>query len=179
MRRKDREITDMRQILSIISKAKVLRLGLFDEEYSYIVPLHYGYDFFENRLVFYMHSAKEGHKLALIADNPHVCVELDGDAELISGGEIPCMDGDAELISGGEIPCMYGSSFASVIGRGVAEIVTDEQEKTKGLSLLMKHQTGRDFAFTGEMAATVAVIRVTLNKFTAKARATETHSDLF
>ena len=35
----------------------------------------------------------------------------------------------------------------------------------------MKHQTGRDFAFTDEMAATVAVIRVTLNKFTAKARA--------
>ena len=66
---------------------------------------------------------------------------------------------------------MYGSSFASVIGRGVAEIVTDEKEKIKGLSLLMKHQTGRDFAITAEMASTVAVIRVTLNKFTAKARA--------
>ena len=164
MRRKDREITDMRQILSIISKAKVLRLGLFDEEYPYIVPLHYGYEYAESRLFFYMHSAKEGHKLELIADNPRVCVELD------------C---DAELISGGEVPCMYGSTFASVIGRGIAEIVTDEKEKTKGLSLLMKHQTDRDFAFTGEMAATVAVIRVTIIEFTAKARATETHSDLF
>ena len=129
MRRKDREITDMQQILSIVDRCKILRLGLFDRDYPYVVPLHYGYEFFENRLVFYMHSATEGHKLALIADNPHVCVELDGDAELISGGEIPCM---------------YGSSFASVIGR--------------------------DFAFTGEMAATVAVIRVTLNKFTAKSK---------
>ncbi|MBQ9902026.1 MAG: pyridoxamine 5'-phosphate oxidase family protein [Clostridia bacterium] len=155
MRRKDREITDMQQILGIVDRCKILRLGLFDRDYPYVVPLHYGYEFFENRLVFYMHSATEGHKLALIADNPHVCVELDGDAELISGGEIPCM---------------YGSSFASVIGRGVAEIVTDEKEKIKGLSLLMKHQTGRDFAFTGEMAATVAVIRVTLNDFTAKSR---------
>lgn len=155
MRRKDREITDMRQILSIISKAKVLRLGLFDKEYPYIVPLHFGYEYAENRLVFYMHSAKEGHKLELIASNPHVCVELD------------C---DAELISGGEVPCMYGSTFASVIGRGVAEIVSDEKEKIKGLSLLMKHQTDRDFAFTAEMAATVAVIRVTLNKFTAKSK---------
>ena len=35
----------------------------------------------------------------------------------------------------------------------------------------MKHQTGRDFAFTAEMAATVAVIRVSLNELTAKARA--------
>ena len=156
MRRKDREITDIQQILSIIDKAKILRLGLFDRDYPYVVPLHYGYEYSENRLVFYMHSAKEGHKLELIAKNPRVCVELD------------C---DVELISGGEVPCIYGSSFASVIGRGMAEIVSDEQEKSKGLSLLMKHQTGRDFAITAEMASTVAVIRVTLNKFTAKARA--------
>ena len=155
MRRKDREITDMQQILNIISKAKILRLGLFDKEYPYVVPLHYGYEYAENRLVFYMHSAKEGHKLELIADNPRVCVELDGDVELISGGEVPCM---------------YGSSFASVIGRGVAEIVSDEQEKIKGLSLLMKHQTSRDFEINSKMAATVAVIKVTLNEFTAKSK---------
>lgn len=155
MRRKDREITDMQQILNIVDKAKILRLGLFDGEYPYVVPLHYGYEYVDSRLVFYMHSAKEGHKLELIASNPHVCVELD------------C---DAELISGGEVPCMYGSSFASVIGRGMAEILSDEQEKIKGLSLLMKNQTGLDFAITGEMAATVAVIRVTLNKFTAKSK---------
>ena len=156
MRRKDREITDIQQILNIISKAKILRLGLFDGDYPYVVPLHYGYVYAENRLVFYMHRANGGTTLKLIAKNLHVCVELDGDTELISGGEVPCM---------------YGSSFASVIGRGMAEIVSDENEKIKGLSLLMKHQTGRDFAFTGEMAATVAVIRVTLNEYTAKARA--------
>ena len=155
MRRKDREVTEIQQILHIIEKVKILRLGLFDGEYPYVVPLHYGFEYAENRLVFYMHSAKEGHKLELIADNPRVCVELDGEAELISGGEVPCM---------------YGSSFASVMGRGTAEIVSDENEKIKGLSLLMKHQTSRDFAITGEMAATVAVIRVTLNEFTAKSK---------
>ena len=155
MRRKDREVTDIQQILHIIGKCNILRLGLFDGEYPYIVPLHYGFEYAENRLVFYMHSAKEGHKLELIADNPRVCVELDGEAELISGGEVPCM---------------YGSSFASVMGRGTAEIVSDKNEKIKGLSLLMKHQTNRDFTISGEMAATVAVIRVTLNEFTAKSK---------
>ena len=155
MRRKDREITDIQQILNIISKAKILRLGLFDGEYPYVVPMHYGYEFFENHLVFYMHSAKEGHKLELIAKNSHVCVELD------------C---GVELISGGEVPCIYGSTFASVIGRGVAEIVNDENEKIKGLSLLMKNQTGRDFEINSQMAATVAVIKVTLNEFTAKSK---------
>ena len=155
MRRKDREITDIQQILNIISKAKILRLGLFDGEYPYVVPLHYGYEYADSRLVFYMHSAKEGHKLELIANNPHVCVELD------------C---GVELISGGEVPCIYGSNFASVIGRGVAEIVNDENEKIKGLSLLMKNQTGRDFEINSQMAATVAVIKVTLTEFTAKAK---------
>ena len=155
MRRKDREVTDIQQILHIIGKCNILRLGLFDGEYPYIVPLHYGFEYAENRLVFYMHSAKEGHKLELIADNPRVCVELDGEAELISGGEVPCM---------------YGSSFASVMGRGTAEIVKKKKKKIKGLSLLMKHQINRDFTISGEMAATVAVIRVTLNEFTAKSK---------
>ena len=80
------------------------------------------------------------------------------------------LDGDVELISGGEVPCMYGSSFASVIGRGMAEIVSDDQEKIKGLTLLMKHQTDRDFEINSQMASTVAVIKVSLNEFTAKSK---------
>ena len=83
------------------------------------------------------------------------------------GAELEC---NVELISGGDAACKYGSTFASVIGRGTAEIVGDEAEKIRGLQLLMKHQTGRDFAFTAEMAAPVAVIRITLSDFSAKAR---------
>ena len=60
----------MQQILNIVDKAKILRLGLFDKEYPYVVPLHYGYEYAESRLFFYMHSAKEGHKLAVLAIDP-------------------------------------------------------------------------------------------------------------
>ena len=63
MRRKDREVTNIDEIKQIIERAKILHLGLFDSEYPYIVPLHYGYEFTEEKLVFYLHSAKEGHKL--------------------------------------------------------------------------------------------------------------------
>lgn len=155
MRRKDREVTAIDEILQIVDKAKVLHLGLFDGEYPYVVPLHYGYEYADGTLVFYLHSAKEGHKLNLIRENPNVCVELE------------C---DVELVSGGEVPCKYGASYASVIGRGHAETVPDEQEKIKGLSLLMLNQTGREFAFSGEMAASVEVIKVTVPEFTAKSR---------
>ena len=35
MRRKDREVTDLDEILGIVAVAKILHLGLFDGEYPY------------------------------------------------------------------------------------------------------------------------------------------------
>ena len=155
MRRKDREVTNIIEILQIIEKAKVLHLALFDADYPYIVPLHYGYEYTEGILIFYMHCAKEGHKLDLIRSNPNVCIEVESDVELISGGDVACK---------------YGSSFASVIGRGRAELTEDVQEKIRGLSLFMKNQTGREFNINEGMAATVEVIKVVISEFTAKSR---------
>ena len=155
MRRKDREVTNIIKILQIIEKAKVLHLALFDADYPYIVPLHYGYEYKEGILIFYMHCAKEGHKLDLIRSNPNVCIEVESDVELISGGDVACK---------------YGASFASVIGRGRAELVSDSQEKIRGLSLLMKNQTGREFIINEEMASTVEIIKAVISEFTAKLR---------
>lgn len=155
MRRKDREVTNIDEIKQIIERAKILHLGLFDSEYPYIVPLHYGYELTEGSLVFYLHSAKEGHKLDLIRVNPNVCIE---------------MECDVNLVSGGEVPCKYGATFSSVIGHGRAEVIDDVQEKIKGLVLLMKNQTGQEFTINEQMASTVEVIKVVVYEFTAKAR---------
>ena len=155
MRRKDREVTDIEMILGFVSRAKFLHLGLFDGKYPYVVPLHYGYEYAEGVLVFFMHCAKEGHKLDLIKENPNVCVELESDV-------VP--------VSGGEIACKYGSMYASVIGRGKAHLVRDEREKIRALELLMENQTGRRFTIDGNMASSVEVIKVELGEFTAKAR---------
>ena len=155
MRRKDREVTDMHDILQIVDKAKILHLGLFDGAYPYIVPLHYGYEYRDGILTFFVHGAREGKKLDCIRNNPHVCVELE------------C---DIELVSGGDVPCSYGAAYASVIGRGTAELVTAVPEKIRGLKLLMKNQTGRDFEIDDSMAASVEVIAVTVTDFTAKSR---------
>ncbi len=155
MRRTDREITDRAGIVGILEGAKILHLGLFDEGYPYVVPLHFGYSWDGELPVFYMHGALEGHKLDLLRADPRAFVELE------------C---GVEPISGGEIPCKYGAAYASVMVRGMAELVEDPAEKLRGLSLLMAHQTGRSFAFSERMAASVAVIRVTAAELTAKAR---------
>jgi len=158
MRRADREVKDINEILRIVDKAKILHLGLFDADFPYIVPMHYGYEYKDGNLIFYMHGAKEGHKLDLIRNNPNVCIELE------------C---DIELVSGDDMPCKYGSTFASVIGRGYAEILRDIEEKIAGLQLLMMNQTGREFEIDERMVNTVEVIKVTVHSFTAKSRKME------
>ena len=155
MRRTDREITDPEEIRKILAQAKILHLGLIDGDFPYIVPLHFGYEYADGKPVFYVHCAKEGHKLDLIRANPHICVET----------ECP-----AELISGGDNPCGYGAYYQSFIGRGCAEIVCTAEEKIRGLSLLMQHQTGRNFVFDAQAVSTVSVIRITVSEWTAKAR---------
>ena len=75
MRRKDREILDLDKIESIIAGARYMHLGMFDENYPYVVPLHYGYEMKDGKLTFYVHGAKEGHKLDCLRKNDHVFVD--------------------------------------------------------------------------------------------------------
>ncbi len=155
MRRKDREITNQKDMIQIIENAQILRLALFDDDYPYIVPMHYGYTLDNSKIIFYMHSAKEGHKLDLISKNPNVCLEIENDMEIVSGGDVPCK---------------YGATFSSIIAKGKAEIVEDTEEKIKGLKLLMVHQVNKDFEINEQMANMVCAIKVTVEQITAKAR---------
>jgi putative nitroimidazole resistance protein len=155
MRRKDREITNINEIHNIIHKARILHLGMFDGEYPYIVPLHYGYSFNEDKLIFYMHGAKSGKKYELININPSVFIEIETDIALVSGGDIACK---------------YGSAYASIMARGKASIVEAVDEKIAGLNLLMQHQTGKTFNINNQMASSVNVIKVEAFDITAKSR---------
>ena len=44
MRRKDREVTDDYQIDTIITSCNCCRLGFYDQDSVYIVPLSFGYE---------------------------------------------------------------------------------------------------------------------------------------
>ncbi len=157
IRRRDRAVTDKNEIRQIVDKTKILHLGLFDGEYPYIVPLHYGYEYRAegDTFIFYMHGATEGHKLELIRKFPNCCIELENDIELVSGGKTACK---------------YGSCYSSFIGRGSVFIVEDDNEKLHALKQLMRHQTGMDFPIPSAMLASVAVMKAEIPHYTAKAR---------
>lgn len=154
MRRNDRQVTSPEKINEIIGRCKVLRIAMQDKDGLYIVPMNYGYTYENGSLCFYLHSAKEGRKVAAFAETPKVAFELDCGHELTAA----------------EIPCGYGYNFSSVVGSGIVELLTDTNDKINALNLLMQHQTGKTFVFTEQMTEGVNLYRLKATDFTAKQR---------
>ena len=77
MRRKDREVTDLQTILGIIGNCPIVRLGLADGDFPYIVPVNFAYDMEGEQLYLYIHSAKAGRKYGLMTQNGKCSFEMD------------------------------------------------------------------------------------------------------
>lgn len=154
MLRKDREVTDINEILAIIDKCKVIRLGFCDEGQVYIVPMNFGYSYEDGELTFYFHGALKGRKYEIMQKNNHVGFEMECDV-------VPY---------GGELPCQYGMEFSSVIGTGIASMIEDPQEKIAAMKKLMKTQTGKEFDFTERLVSVINVFQVKATEFSCKRR---------
>ena len=154
MTKRERQITDENQIMAILDAGKVLHLGLAVDNEPYVVPMNYGYTKENGKLVMYLHSAVRGKKLDMIRINPKVFFEIDCDL-------VPFES---------DLPCQYGLSYSSVMGKGIARIVDDVEEKKKAMSVLMKTQSGKDFTFEDRLVSIVAVIRIDVEAYTAKHR---------
>ena len=154
MRRKDKEITDVDEKLNIIKKCKVCRLGLSENNVPYIIPLNYGYNFENNTLTLFFHSAMEGKKLEIIKNNNNACFEINCETKLIEA----------------EKACNYGYAFKSIIGFGKIIVLENETEKINGLNLIMKHQTEKEtvYNFTHDDVKNVCVYKMIVETFTGK-----------
>lgn len=156
MRRKNRQVTDMNEIRRIIEECKVARIGMNDEGAVYIVPMNYGCECADDgKLTFYFHCSKVGRKIEILKKNPDICLELDGRHALVEGNA----------------PCSYSYYFASLIGNGRVEFIEDTQDKTHGLKVFMRHQTGKEFAeadFSEKWVNAVCILRVELTDYEVK-----------
>jgi uncharacterized protein len=150
MRRKDREIQDRSEIQRILQSAAVCRIGMYDGEYPYVLPVNFAYDPEENLLFF--HSAKEGKKVDILAGEPRVCIEIDEPGRVIDNGP-PC---DAEF------------TYTSLVCRGTAGRCTDTEEQRKGLGLITAKYLEREHTFTDAELQSVAVYKVKIVKISGK-----------
>ena len=152
--KREREVTDPQQIQYILDTAKVLHLGMVDGDEPYVLPMNYGYTLENGQLTLYLHGATKGRKLDVIQANPKVFFSLECDV-------VP-FEGDR--------PCQYGTTYASVMGRGIADIVENVEEKCQAMAVLMRTQTGKEFTFNEKLVSIVSVIRIRVSSYTAKHR---------
>ena len=148
MRRREKQITDTKQMEEILAQAQVCRLAMVDNGHPYVVPLNFGY----RDGALYFHSALEGRKMDVLKSDPRVCFEVD---------ELVKMNKAAQA-------CDWGVSFRSVIGTGTARMLETPAEKKAGLDIIMAHYSGRAFDYPEEKLAKTAVIQVTIHEMTGK-----------
>ena len=153
MRRSDREITDIEEIIKIIEKCDVCRLALSEDNVPYIVPLSFGLEYTDGNLVLYFHGAKEGRKLDIINKNPFACFEVDCSRKLIEADEA----------------CKFSTEYESVIGSGRISLCTEKPEKTNALKQFMKNYSkDKEFTFSDRELESVTVFRLNVAEVSGK-----------
>ncbi|GHT00544.1 nitroimidazole resistance protein [Synergistales bacterium] len=150
MRRKDKEVTDVKWMEDVLRQANFLHLGLSgDDGWPYVVPVCYGY----KDMTLYFHGALEGMKRDILLANQRACFQVTVDAEVIRSDT-------AQSFS------MY---FKSVTGFGFVKTLEDIDEKTDALNILMDQYSGPHVNLR-ELKMPVWVARLDIESMTGKAK---------
>ena len=148
MRRKEKEITDTREMEAILRRAAVCHLAMVDDGEPYVVPMNFGYE----GGALYFHSAPAGRKIGILRKNPTVSFSIVGEAE----------------VAPAESACGWSTRYRSVTGCGKAVIVDDVEGKREGLSVLMSQYSEREYDLSGADLDGMVVIRVDIEEMKGK-----------
>ena len=152
MRQKNREITELNEIVEVIRSCDVCRLALNDDGYPYIVPLNFGLDVTDGTIKLYFHSALEGYKLDLIKKDNRASFEMDCKHQLQYFEE----KGYCTM------------AYESVVGRGKIRIL-DEEEKMDALKKIMgQYHKDKEAYFNPAAISRTLVYVLTVEKITGK-----------
>lgn len=149
MRRNEREIKDFDEIVHVLNRCDTIRLGIHGEEFPYVVPISFGYEVLEDKIVLYVHGAGVGRKHDLLAKDNRVCAEAD------------LCHGYAQ--NQGGITTLY----ESIIGCGRAEKVTGAEAR-KGLDLLLEHCSYPGYPVTEAEKQATTVYKIVLETVSGK-----------
>lgn len=131
MRREDREVSDISLIYDILRRCDTIRIGMNDGGYPYIIPMTFGCEIKDGKIVIYFHSAGAGKKYDILLRDPRVCIEAD-------------LYYKVEKTEDGGVTARY----ESVIGCGKAVRVTEQKEKVYILKNMLEHYKESGFPVT-------------------------------
>lgn len=152
MRKSDREIKSKEEIIDIIKRCDVIRLAFNNGDYPYILPLNFGFEAKNDKVIFYLHSALEGTKVDIMKKDNRASFEMDTKHELQYYEE----KGYCTM------------SYESIIGRGRIRILP-EDEKMNALKKLMGHyHKSEDTYFNPAAISRTLVYSLEVEEMTAK-----------
>jgi len=77
MRRKDREINDLNEIINIVKACQVMRLGMVGlRGEPYVVPVNFGWELQDEQLILYFHGRPRGSSWTSSASIPRFVLSL-------------------------------------------------------------------------------------------------------
>ncbi len=152
MRRNDRSVTDIDEIYDILSRCDTIRVGINGDGYPYVIPMTFGCEKENDKIVIYFHSAADGRKWEILNKDPRVCVEAD-------------LYYRVEKRDNGDVTAIY----ESVIGTGNAVLLTDKTDKVNALKCMLSKYKESGFSVTScQSLPHVAVFRIELNEVCGK-----------
>jgi hypothetical protein len=163
MRRKDREVTDFNEIIQIIDECDIVRLGLADGDYPYIVPVNFAYEVSEGTVALYIHGAMAGRKYEMLQKNPVCSFEMD----------VPI-----------EMDCMYEQKdvtmrYKCVMGKATVEFLEGEARQAAIDDIIMaRYEETKNFEYNKNMVERTAVARLQVTEMTAKVNPVRGGADL-
>ena len=153
MRRKDREVTDFNEIVKIIDACEIVRIGLSDGDYPYIVPLNFGYEVVDEQIYLYIHGAMAGRKYEMLQKNPHCSFEMD------IALEMDCMEDIKDVTM----------RYKSVMGKATAKFLEGEEKQRAIDDILMgRHEETKNFDYNRAAVARTAMIQLKVTEVSAK-----------
>lgn len=153
MRRKDREVTDFDTIVSIIDECRIIRLGLADGDFPYIVPVNFAYTVDGDEINFYIHGAMAGKKYEMLTQNPYCSFEMDIPLEM------DC------IVEKKDVTMRY----KSVMGKCKVEFLEDDEKQSAIDNVIMaRYEETKSFDYNRETVKRTAVAKLTVMEITAK-----------
>ena len=143
-------IEEREKIDEVIRECKTCFLAMSDNGSPYVLPMNFA--LVGETII--LHSAQSGRMWETIKKNPKVCINWTLGEDLAWQDE--------------HVGCSYRVKSKSVNVEGEVEIVDDYDEKLRCLHLLMGQYSNREFEFNKPAVVNVGIIKVKIEKITAK-----------
>jgi 5-nitroimidazole antibiotic resistance protein len=152
LRKADREIKSRDEIIEIMKRCDVCRLVFNNGEYPYIVPLNFGLEVDNEKIILYFHSALEGTKVEIMKREMKATFEMDTKHELQYYEE----KGYCTM------------SYESVIGRGKIKILSENEKMNALKKLMAQYHKDKEAYFNPAAIPRTLVYSLEIEEMTAK-----------